>query len=385
MAYRQDNAASVRGLVLRATRLNVDGSPVVDGVEGCDTFLYSGFVSFTFTPSYNEASEISITNASGEVCVYYKAPDTLQTVTFGLELCDPNPILTEMLVGGDVLKASADSGIAPPGTQAGDIAAIGYAAPAIGAAAVSYVAIEVWTQAVVGGKAANQAPYWHYLFPFANFRLDGDRVLENGNLATVFAGRGAGNAAFGSGPYLDTTGVSPAVSGDRFAWPFPTLTDRPFAYARSNYAPVGLSGCFANLGVVTERAATIAIAGDPGTFGSGAVPANLASMTTVTAYPATVWDGGQYVTLADASKAYWDGTVWKAGVAPEPVVAATGAIAGIPGIYSPAGAAEPATLAAMTTVVANPTSAWLTGQYVNVADGSKAYWDGTAWAAGAAT
>lgn len=386
--YRQDNAASVRGLVLRVTRLGADGSPVVDGAEGCDVYISSGFVSFTFTPSYSEADEISITNAAGEVCVYYKAPDTLQYVEFGLELCDPDPILTEMLVGGDVLMAGADSACAPAGTQPGDTVAVGYAAPKLGASAGDNgVAVEVWTQAVVGGKSANQCPYWHYLFPYATFRLDGERVIENGNLATVFAGRGSGNRAFGGGPYIDTTGVKPTVDGDRFSWPFPTITDRPFAYARSNYAPVGLSGCFGNLGTVSGTTATRGIAGDPGTFGGAVLPANLAALTSggITAYPTAAWDGGQYVVLGDGSSAYWSGTAWTAGSAPEPVVAATKAIAGAPGVYAPSGAAKPASVAGMSSVTAEPTTKWTKGQYVELADKSKAHWSGTAWTAGAAT
>ena len=383
--YRQDNAASVRGLVLRVSRLASDGVPVVDGAEGCDVYISSGFVSFTFTPSYSEADEISITNAAGEVCVYYKAPDTLQYVEFGLELCDPDPILTEMLVGGDVLMAGADSACAPPGTQPGDTVAVGYAAPKLGdSAGENGVAVEIWTQAVVGGKSANQCPYWHYLFPYATFRLDGERVIENGNLATVFAGRGSGNQAFGGGPYIDTAGVTPAVAGDRFAWPFPTSSDRPFAYARTNYAPVGLSGCFANLGTISGGTAVRAIAGDPGTFGSAALPDSLADMTGITAYPTTAWDGGQYVLLGNGSAAHWNGTTWVAGSAPEPSVTATSAISGSPGVYAPSGAKKPVSVAAMSTVVASPTTAWTKGQYVKLANGSPVHWSGTAWVAGEA-
>ncbi|MGV1079722.1 MAG: hypothetical protein ACOYD1_07700 [Candidatus Nanopelagicales bacterium] len=385
MTFRQDNAASVRGLVLRVTRLASDGTPVVDSPNGCDTYLSSGFVSFTFTPSYSEADEISITNAAGATCVYYKAPDSLQSMEYGLEICDPDPLLTEMLIGGDVLLADSTSACAPAGLAAGDLVAVGYASPALGQPAEGYgVAVEVWTSAVLNGKSANKCPYWQYLFPQCTFKLDGDRVIENGNLATVFAGTGVGNASFGSGPYLDTSGVSPAVTGDTFAWPFPAVTDRPFAYTRVNYAPVGLNGCYANLGTVTGKKATKAVAGDPGSFGTAVTPANLAAMTTVTASPTTAWNGGQYVVLADASKAYWNGTTWTAGIAPDPVVAPTKAVAGIPGVYQPSGADYPANVAAMSAVVAVPATAWTTGQYVPLTTGT-AYWNGTAWTSGAAT
>lgn len=56
----------------------------------------------------------------------------------------------------------------------------------------------------------------------------------------------------------------------------------------------------------------------PGTFTpSGASrPANLAAMSGVTAAPTSAWTGGQHVVLRDGSSAYWNGTVWTAGVAP---------------------------------------------------------------------
>lgn len=43
-----------------------------------------------------------------------------------------------------------------------------------------------------------------------------------------------------------------------------------------------------------------------------------------------------------------------------------------------------ADLAALANVVAKPTTAWTTGQFVTLKDGSKAHWDGNAWQAGAA-
>jgi hypothetical protein len=67
------------------------------------------------------------------------------------------------------------------------------------------------------------------------------------------------------------------------------------------------------------------------------------------------------------------------------MVTATGAGPGTGnGTYTPAGATPPANLAALGTVVANPATAWSVGQFIVLADGSKAHWTGTAWAAGPA-
>lgn len=66
--------------------------------------------------------------------------------------------------------------------------------------------------------------------------------------------------------------------------------------------------------------------------------------------------------------------------------AATGATAGSPGTYTPVDAYPPADFADLTdgtpVVVANPATAWTTGQHIVLEDNSHAYWNGTAWVAG---
>lgn len=76
---------------------------------------------------------------------------------------------------------------------------------------------------------------------------------------------------------------------------------------------------------------------------------------------------------------------WTYAITPLGGVLATGATAGAPGSFTPEGAVVPANLAALAGVIATPTTKWTTGQYVNLGDGSKAYWNTTAWAAGTAT
>jgi hypothetical protein len=59
--------------------------------------------------------------------------------------------------------------------------------------------------------------------------------------------------------------------------------------------------------------------------------------------------------------------------------AATGATAGSPGNFQPAGANPPANLAAMAGIVASPASAWDADEYVVLGDASTATWSGTGW------
>lgn len=380
--YVQDNAASVRGRALRVTALGSDGAPAVG--TSCDVYLSGGFISFQFTPAYSDGDEIEVKNAAGETCVYYKLPDTLKNVGLQLQLCDPDPVLTQMLIGGTVLTAPGNSAYAPAGTDAGDLVAVGYASQLAGQAATpNGVAVEVWADAIVNSRSASRAPFWHYLFPSSQFKMDGDRVIENGNLATQFAGTGVGNEMFGTGPNIDLTGVSPTPPEGAWDWHFPEFTSSPFLYARTFSAPIGLKGQFNNQGVPIVAV----IAGDPATFNpvNATRPADLAEIRTLGALGNVgAWQSGQHVILRDGTYAYWDGDSWEEGSAPAPQVNPTGATAGSPGTFTPSGATPPATLAAMSGITANPTTAWTAGQYVVLGNSTLAHWSGTAWAAGAA-
>lgn len=62
----------------------------------------------------------------------------------------------------------------------------------------------------------------------------------------------------------------------------------------------------------------------------------------------------------------------------------TSATAGTPGGFLPANSDTPNALASMTGVTASPATAWTTGQYVVIGDGSEISWNGTAWVNGRA-
>lgn len=63
---------------------------------------------------------------------------------------------------------------------------------------------------------------------------------------------------------------------------------------------------------------------------------------------------------------------------------ATGATAGSPGVWTPAGCEVPETTGELSGVTASPATVWGVGEYVVAADGNEVYWTGTAWAAGRA-
>jgi hypothetical protein len=238
----QDYAASIQGVSIRVTRLDAAGTLMTN--PG-DSYTTSAFMRVSFTPEYEEGDEIVEKSANGTICVSYKAPDTMKRVTMELAICEPDPELTQLMSGGLLLRKNLGTFAAP------DRKSIGWAAPAVGDdPAGNGVAIECWSFAVKDGKRAASLPYFHWIFPYCRLRQSGDRVIENGMLASTFEGYCLGNLSFGTG--LD----------DR--WEYPIATERPYSYARASWSPTGLKGFYEWHGDLTatvsnvERAASTA-------------------------------------------------------------------------------------------------------------------------------
>jgi hypothetical protein len=218
----QEYAASIQGVSIRVTRLDASGNLLN---EAGDSYTTSGFMRLSFTPEYEEGDEITEKGADGTVCVTYKAPDTLKRITMEIAICEPDPELTQLMSGGLLLRKNLGTYASP------DRKSIGWSSPSTGDDPAGYgVAIECWSHAIIDGKKAATLPYFHWVFPYAKLRLSGDRVIENGLLANTFEGYGLGNTAFSSG--LDER------------WEFPTAAERPYSYARADWAPTGRKGFY---------------------------------------------------------------------------------------------------------------------------------------------
>lgn len=218
----QEYAASIQGVSIRVTRLDAAGN-LLNGPG--DSYTTSAFMRVSFTPEYEEGDEITEKNANGVVCVTYKSPDTLKRITMELAICEPDPELTALLSGGLLLRKNLGTFANP------DLKSVGWASPGVGDDPAGYgVAIESWSHAISNGKKSSTLPYFHWVFPFAKLRQSGDRVIENGMLATTFEGYGLGNTQFGSG-----------IDG---RWEFPAAAERPYSYARTTWAPTGLKGFY---------------------------------------------------------------------------------------------------------------------------------------------
>lgn len=218
----QEYAASVQGTAIRVTRLDAAGNLLTGAT---DSYTMTSFISVSFTPEYEAGDEITQKAADGTICVTFQAPDTLKRITMAIAICNPDPEFTALVSGGILLTKQAT-----PGDDA-TVHSVGWASSQVGEdPSGDGVSVEVWSYAVINGKKAASNPYFKWVFPYVKVRQSGDRVVENGLLANSFEGFGLGNVNYGTGP-----------DG---RWEWPTVSDRPYMYARDTWAPVGYNGFY---------------------------------------------------------------------------------------------------------------------------------------------
>src|SRR4051812_33330034 len=111
-----DYAASVSGVAIRVTKLNASG-----GLIANESYTSKSFIRVSFTPEYEEGDEITEKNADGTICVTFKAPDTLKRVTMEVAVCDPDPVLSQLLSGGVLLSGDVGGNDEPLGWASAEV------------------------------------------------------------------------------------------------------------------------------------------------------------------------------------------------------------------------------------------------------------------------
>ncbi|MFF3665468.1 hypothetical protein [Microtetraspora malaysiensis] len=190
---------SVRGRVMRATRVDNCGNPVIGP---CSQVVTKGFVKVSYSPEIAEGEEIELRRADGQLCVSDQGCPELKWLTVEIEFCQVDPDLFSMITGyptvldwqGDAVgtritsKVECDSG----------------------------VALEVWSD-VPGAPCSDGGlrQYGYFLLPWIVNGIIGD--LEIGNDATTFTltGKTKKGGNWGVGPYMvdPTDGASPPTAG----------------------------------------------------------------------------------------------------------------------------------------------------------------------------
>lgn len=175
---------SLFALGMKLTRLAEDGSPLV----GADnSYVTNALVQANLGLEYEEGEEIIQRNGSGQICLTYKAPDSLKRGTLSsLQVCTPDPAVLEFLQGGRVLY---DDSLVP----------VGYQAPEVGSDPTpNGVGIEFFTRAIMDGAYAG---YFWWVLPRAFLRTSGEWALSGSDpLLPEFEGNLTQNVNWGDGP-----------------------------------------------------------------------------------------------------------------------------------------------------------------------------------------
>jgi hypothetical protein len=206
-----DGAGSLFALAIRVTKLDASGAPIVSTQAA---YITDALVKAEIGLTYNETEQVTQLNGTGVACVAYQAPQSVSRGAIsGLQICQPDPVLKQFLLGGDIIM-SADPTPAP----------IGYQAPLANVPQnTNGVSIEMWSRAVIGSSYAGTLPYIHWVLPRCYVVPSGTWALAaDAAMTPEFEGYSEQNTGWGQGPEDDWTYPSGRV------WAYarvPTLPD----------------------------------------------------------------------------------------------------------------------------------------------------------------
>lgn len=175
---------SLFALGMKLTRLAENGAPLVGDDN---SYVTNALVQANLGLEYEEGNEIIQRNGAGEICLTYKAPDSLKRGTISsLQVCTPDPAVLEFLQGGRVLY---DDTMTP----------VGYQAPEVGSDPTpNGVGIEFFSRAIMDGAYAG---YFWWVLPRAFLRTSGEWSLSGSDpLLPEFEGQMTQNPQWGDGP-----------------------------------------------------------------------------------------------------------------------------------------------------------------------------------------
>jgi hypothetical protein len=172
---------------MRATLLDAEGN--VADVED-NSYVSDKVVTVNLTPNIETGNTFSKRNGCGCSLARFKSADIFNWFEFAIARGALEPALEAMLLGGATIEDGADIvGLAFPSALACEEGEV-------------QVALEFWTQHVVGSGRDSIHPYVHWVFPTTIWQL-GDNTAEEDLMDMNLTGFSRTNTAWGEGPYGD--------------------------------------------------------------------------------------------------------------------------------------------------------------------------------------
>lgn len=100
-----DGSGSLFALGLRMTKLDATGAPLVGTTT---SYVTEALTTVGLGLTYEDGAQITQRNGAGNLCMSYKAPDTLTNgVVDALTVCQPDPNILQFAMGGDTINRAA--------------------------------------------------------------------------------------------------------------------------------------------------------------------------------------------------------------------------------------------------------------------------------------
>jgi hypothetical protein len=155
-----------------------------------NSYVTDKVISISLTPSIETGNTFSVRSGCGCSVARFKANDTFNWFEFNLVTAALEPELEAFLLGANTITDGPDVvGLAFPGALD-----CGADEPT--------VALEFWTQHVVGSGQDGQFPWVHWVFPKTIWQR-ADNTFEEDAARPSYTGFSRTNSLWGAGPYGD--------------------------------------------------------------------------------------------------------------------------------------------------------------------------------------
>jgi hypothetical protein len=163
----------------------------VGNVEaGSNSYVSDKLVSLAFSPNVDTGSTFSLRNGCGCSLARFRSEDVFNWWEFTFTDGALEPELTTLMVGGTTI------------TDSGDVVGQHFPDNLDCAETRRQVALELWTQHIVGSSKDGTYPYVHWVFPMSVWQWS-DNTAEEDFMNPVLTGFSRSNSLWGGGPYAD--------------------------------------------------------------------------------------------------------------------------------------------------------------------------------------